>query len=68
MDVYKKARELGWDIHQVTSTAPYEYHVRRIGWFRKDGPPADRHSVRGRKELETLLTALENGEPTDQWR
>lgn len=68
MNAYKKARDLGWEIHQVTARAPYEYHVRRIGWMRKDGPPADTHYVRGRKELEALLTALENGESTDRWK
>lgn len=29
MNAYKKARDLGWEIHQVSARAPYEYHIRR---------------------------------------
>ncbi len=69
MNVYRKARELGWEIELVsTARKPYEYTVSRAVWFIKGGPPADTHRVRGRKELEALLAALEEGRPTDRWR
>jgi hypothetical protein len=68
MNVYQKAHDLGWEVKQMTSKAPYEYTVMRTGWFRKDGPPADTHRARGKKDLEALLLALEAGEPTDRWR
>jgi hypothetical protein len=42
--------------------------LRRIGWFRKDGPPADTHYARGKKDVEAFLLAVEGGEPTRRWR
>lgn len=66
MDVYRKARELGWDITQVTTTRPYEYEVRRIGWFRKDGPPPDIHRLHGKRELEAFLNAQANEGSTER--
>lgn len=66
MDVFKKARELGWEIKQVTATRPYKYEVRRIGWFRKDGPPADTHRFRGKKELEAFLNALPRSDSSER--
>jgi hypothetical protein len=68
VNVYAKADELDLELDKLSSKRPYEWDVRRRGWNRTGGPPADTHFARGKKDLEALLLAIEAGEPTARWR
>jgi hypothetical protein len=68
VNVYRKAHELGWELTQVSAKRPVRWWVQRRGWAIKSGPEPDTHHATGKKDLEALLLAIEEGRPTDRWR
>lgn len=62
MNVYRKAHELGWQVKQISASQPYTYWVEPL-----ESDRWEKYFATGKRDLEELLVALEEGRSTVRW-